>query len=154
MLCEHRKDCKSEGNSELSPHQSVLVVKTPISAAKPRNPRAKNHLPALSCQLSTPPHKAAGTILPPLPNPHPLPTMADQPTTSGVDETPLSPIDSHHSLEKHLQMRPEAQDLKNRNILHDTNAAPYDPPPPPSTTLLDKSNTNTQIERSKPRRRN
>ena len=42
-----------------------------------------------------------------------------------VDETPLSPIDRQDSLEKHLQMRPDAQDLKNRNILHDTNAAPY-----------------------------
>ncbi len=53
--------------------------------------------------------------------------MADRDPTSSVDETPLSPIDRQQSLEKHLQMRPEAQDLKNRNILHDTNAAPYVP---------------------------
>lgn len=48
-----------------------------------------------------------------------------------VDETPLSPIERQESLEKHLQMRPDAQDLKNRNILHDTNAAPYFTPPFP-----------------------
>lgn len=41
-----------------------------------------------------------------------------------VDETPISPIERRNSLEKHLQLRPEAQDLKNRNILLDTNAAP------------------------------
>jgi len=41
-----------------------------------------------------------------------------------VDETPLSPVQRRDSLEKHLQHRPEAQDLKNRHILLDTNAAP------------------------------
>jgi hypothetical protein len=40
------------------------------------------------------------------------------------DETPISPIERRNSLEKHLQHRPDAQDLKNRNILLDTNAAP------------------------------
>ena len=40
------------------------------------------------------------------------------------DETPISPIERRNSLEKHLQRRPDAQDLKNRNILLDTNAAP------------------------------
>lgn len=43
-----------------------------------------------------------------------------------VDENPISPIERRNSLEKHLQHRPDAQDLKNRNILLDTNAAPYD----------------------------
>jgi hypothetical protein len=42
-----------------------------------------------------------------------------------VDETPISPVDRRNSLEKHLQHRPDAQDLKNRHILLDTNAAPY-----------------------------
>ncbi|KAF2476561.1 uncharacterized protein BDR25DRAFT_309933 [Lindgomyces ingoldianus] len=45
-----------------------------------------------------------------------------------IDETPISPvrqgIERRNSLEKHLQHRPEAQDLKNRHILLDTNAAP------------------------------
>jgi hypothetical protein len=41
-----------------------------------------------------------------------------------VDETPISPVDRRNSLEKHLQHRPDAQDLKNRHILLDTNAAP------------------------------
>jgi len=41
-----------------------------------------------------------------------------------VDESPISPLERRNSLEKHLQMRPEAQDLKNRHILLDTNAAP------------------------------
>jgi hypothetical protein len=45
-----------------------------------------------------------------------------------VDETPISPVraglDRRNSLEKHLQQRPEVQDLKNRHILLDTNAAP------------------------------
>ena len=54
--------------------------------------------------------------------------MADEntkPSSSSIDETPLSPIDRQESLERHLQTRPDAQDLKNRNILRDTNAAPY-----------------------------
>ena len=41
-----------------------------------------------------------------------------------VDETPISPIQRRDSLEKHLLHRPNAQDLKNRNILLNTNAAP------------------------------
>ena len=41
-----------------------------------------------------------------------------------VDETPISPIERRNSLEKHLQQRPDVQDLKNRNILLSSNAAP------------------------------
>ncbi|KAF2836995.1 hypothetical protein M501DRAFT_996136 [Patellaria atrata CBS 101060] len=43
---------------------------------------------------------------------------------ASVDTTPISPLERRDSLEKHLQMRPDAQDLKNRHILLDTNAAP------------------------------
>ena len=57
--------------------------------------------------------------------------MADEQNKPDVDETPLSPVERRNSLEKHLQLRPDAQDLKNRNILMDTNAAPYD-----STTFV------------------
>ncbi len=49
--------------------------------------------------------------------------MADQ-TEKSIDETPISPIQRRDSLEKHLQTRPEAKDLKDRHILLDTNAAP------------------------------
>lgn len=56
--------------------------------------------------------------------------MTDENTPPSFDETPLSPIERQESLEKHLQMRPDAQDLKNRNILRDTNAAPYTQPHP------------------------
>lgn len=48
--------------------------------------------------------------------------------TNTVDATPISPVRSNErrgSLEKHLQHRPEAQDLKNRHILLDTTTAPY-----------------------------
>ncbi|GME26571.1 hypothetical protein GTA08_BOTSDO04776 [Neofusicoccum parvum] len=44
-----------------------------------------------------------------------------------VDETPISPVRSterRNSLEKHLQHRPDVQELKDRHILLDTNAAP------------------------------
>jgi hypothetical protein len=54
--------------------------------------------------------------------------MAIDVTTSverGVDETPISPLERRNSLEKHLQHRPDAQDLKNRHILLDTTAAPF-----------------------------
>lgn len=54
---------------------------------------------------------------------------------ANVDTTALSPKERRASIEKHLQTRPDPQDLKNRNILLDTNAAPYvssPPPPPPS----------------------
>jgi hypothetical protein len=47
-------------------------------------------------------------------------TMAD----ASIDETPISPTRSQErrgSLEKHLQHRPDVQDLKNRHILLDTN---------------------------------
>lgn len=45
--------------------------------------------------------------------------------SANIDDTPLSPIERQQSLEKHLQMRPDVQDLKDKNILKDTNAAPY-----------------------------
>jgi hypothetical protein len=64
---------------------------------------------------------------------------ANESTDAIVDETPISPVrslDRRNSLEKHLQHRPEPQDLKNRHILLDTTTAPYvsvlSPPPPPS----------------------
>ncbi|PVH94955.1 hypothetical protein DM02DRAFT_618255 [Periconia macrospinosa] len=45
-----------------------------------------------------------------------------------VDKTPISPVreglDRRNSLEKHLQHRPDVQDLKNRHILLDTSTAP------------------------------
>ena len=49
-------------------------------------------------------------------------------TDANIDETPISPtrtLERRDSLEKHLQHRPDAQDLKNRHILLDTNTAPY-----------------------------
>jgi hypothetical protein len=51
-------------------------------------------------------------------------TVEDNKPDLKVDESPISPLERRNSLEKHLQFRPEAQDLKNRNILLDTNAAP------------------------------
>lgn len=42
----------------------------------------------------------------------------------GVDERPIDKLERRNSLEKHLQTRPEEQDLKNRNILLDTKTAP------------------------------
>lgn len=50
--------------------------------------------------------------------------------TAVIDETPISPVrpSSHvrqNSLEKHLQHRPDPQELKDRHILLDTTAAPY-----------------------------
>jgi len=54
--------------------------------------------------------------------------MADKERESVIDETPISPVRPGHvrqySLEKHLQHRPDPQDLKDRHILLDTNAAP------------------------------
>jgi hypothetical protein len=51
-------------------------------------------------------------------------TSAATDTADAVDISPISPADRRNSLEKHLQTRPEEQDLKNRHILLDTNAAP------------------------------
>lgn len=50
--------------------------------------------------------------------------MAEEAEQVKVDETPISPIERRNSLEKHLQMRPDPKDLKDRHILLDTNAAP------------------------------
>jgi hypothetical protein len=47
------------------------------------------------------------------------------PAESGIDSTPISAtLEGRNSLEKHLQTRPEEQDLKDRHILLDTTAAP------------------------------
>jgi hypothetical protein len=51
-------------------------------------------------------------------------TTTSQADDTGIDISPISPADRRNSLEKHLQTRPEEQDLKNRHILLDTNAAP------------------------------
>jgi hypothetical protein len=55
-------------------------------------------------------------------------TEASENSPIVVDETPISPVGSkerRNSLEKHLQHRPDPQDLKNRHILLDTTTAPY-----------------------------
>lgn len=43
-----------------------------------------------------------------------------------VDETPIAaaPLERRNSLEKHLQSRPDQQDLKDRHILLTTSVAP------------------------------
>lgn len=49
------------------------------------------------------------------------------PTTNpkdGVDISPINTSERRNSLEKHLQLRPQEQDLKDRHILLDTTAAP------------------------------
>jgi hypothetical protein len=55
--------------------------------------------------------------------------MASTDTPKLVDTTPISPTrgppERRNSLEKHLQHRPDAEELKARNILLDTSAAPY-----------------------------
>ena len=46
-----------------------------------------------------------------------------------VDTSSVSPtIERRNSLQKQLENRPDIQDLKNRNILLDTTAAPSVPP--------------------------
>lgn len=54
--------------------------------------------------------------------------MASQDRSSTIDETPIWPVlparVRQNSLEKHLQHRPDPQDLKDRHILLDMNAAP------------------------------
>lgn len=52
------------------------------------------------------------------------PSITSPSLSEGVDISPISTSDRRNSLEKHLQTRPEEQDLKNRHILLDTNAAP------------------------------
>jgi hypothetical protein len=56
--------------------------------------------------------------------------MAEQQeNTSAIDETPISPVRPdtvrRDSLEKKLQHRPTAEELKQRHVLLDTTAAPY-----------------------------
>ncbi|CZT11575.1 hypothetical protein WAI453_004617 [Rhynchosporium graminicola] len=55
--------------------------------------------------------------------------MAESDRSAVIDETSISPVrpGTHmrqNSLEKHLQHRPDSQELKDRHILLDTNAAP------------------------------
>jgi hypothetical protein len=51
-------------------------------------------------------------------------SSSDNVDTTSISPT-IGPLERRNSLEKHLVNRPEAQDLKNRHILLDTNAAPY-----------------------------
>jgi len=54
-----------------------------------------------------------------------VPALDTSAPEAAIDETPISPTrERRDSLEKRLAHRPELQDLKNRNILLDTNAAP------------------------------
>ena len=54
--------------------------------------------------------------------------MASEDTvTAGVDTSSPPLPERRNSLEKHLQSRPNEQDLKERHILLDTKAAPYIP---------------------------
>lgn len=54
--------------------------------------------------------------------------MAEPTAEPSIDETPItSPIEKRargESIAKHLQHRPEAQELKDKHILLDTTAAP------------------------------
>jgi hypothetical protein len=43
---------------------------------------------------------------------------------SSIEQNIPSTHERRNSLEKHLQTRPDMQDLKNRHILLDTNVAP------------------------------
>jgi hypothetical protein len=52
------------------------------------------------------------------------PSITSPSLSEGVDISPISTTDRRNSLEKHLQTRPDEQDLKNRHILLDTNTAP------------------------------
>ena len=52
------------------------------------------------------------------------PSITSPSLSEGVDISPISTADRRNSLEKHLQTRPDEQDLKNRHILLDTNTAP------------------------------
>jgi RPEL repeat len=53
-------------------------------------------------------------------------SSTEQSVTPAIDETPISPIKEMdlNPLEKQLSSRPEAQELKDRNILKPTYAAP------------------------------
>lgn len=48
----------------------------------------------------------------------------DNDATTAVDATPISALERRDSLEKHLQNRPDEQDLKDRHILLESSAAP------------------------------
>ncbi|KAK3631973.1 hypothetical protein LTR56_016566 [Elasticomyces elasticus] len=50
--------------------------------------------------------------------------MAEQEANNAVDRSPIAQLERRNSLEKFLQGRPEAQELKNRHILLDTTSAP------------------------------
>ncbi|KAK4900269.1 hypothetical protein LTR27_002493 [Elasticomyces elasticus] len=50
--------------------------------------------------------------------------MAEQGARDGIDRSPIDQLQRRNSLNKFLEGRPEAQDLKNRHILLDTTSAP------------------------------
>ena len=51
-------------------------------------------------------------------------TTTNEGKASGIEKASPNPLLRRDSLEKHLQTRPEAQDLKDRHILLDTTSAP------------------------------
>ena len=77
--------------------------------------------------------------------------MAAEDRSEVIDETPISPVRpaSHvrqNSLEKHLQHRPDPKELRDRHILLDTNAAPYDSLPPSTTQTIVVSEKDVKAE--------
>lgn len=66
---------------------------------------------------------------------------------AAIDSTPLSAssMERRNSLEKHLQMRPEAQDLRNRHILQGEEVAPYVSYCPSPSILCRKKHTSHYI---------
>jgi len=52
------------------------------------------------------------------------PNVINAPSPDTTDILPITAKDRQNSLEKHLQGRPDMQDLKNRSILLDTSIAP------------------------------
>ncbi|KAF2665095.1 hypothetical protein BT63DRAFT_429043 [Microthyrium microscopicum] len=52
------------------------------------------------------------------------PPLSTSPIETPIDETPISPAHASSTLSKALPARPDPQDLRNRNILHATSAAP------------------------------
>ena len=108
-----------------SPSWCPAVLAAP---ARSHSISSKLHLPSYLSTPQTTRNLYTSTTNPRIPASE-VCTMAEaQATAPAIDETPISPvregIQRRNSLEKHLTHRPDAQDLKNRNILLDTNAAP------------------------------
>ena len=111
-----RQSLRNQTKQHLTPERPI---KTKLTK---QTPCILHHYPTMAAPSTLTNPTLTASVHDPLPNAGAGEGTAivDEPATTGaaIDSTPISPIQRRDSLEKHLQTRPEAKDLRERGILH------------------------------------